>query len=84
MFAPHGYAPQKLDEEPGYGNGHVEDGNDYRRLEKEFLRASALIERRREIVASKGSSEAGSTILEHDAYDQEKGEDRFCVRQYCQ
>ena len=58
-----------LDEEPYDGGEHEEYGNDNRRLEKEFFRASALIERRREIITSKGSSKAGSPILEHDSYD---------------
>src|SRR3989344_4809638 len=52
------------------------------RIEKEFLRAAALVERRCEIVASECSTESCAAPLKHDADHEEKGEDDFRIRQY--
>jgi hypothetical protein len=53
--------------EVGYRGNHEKDRDYDRGVEKEFFGASALIECRREIVATEGSSDAGAPLLEHDA-----------------
>ena len=70
-----------VQKEVRYRCQYKENRDDDRRVEKEFLSASALIERRREVVAAEGSAQGGAALLEHDAYDEERSEDDFRVRQ---
>ena len=70
------------DEESSDSRKNEQDRNHDGRVEKEFLRATAFVERRCEIVPSECSSESGAALLKHDADNEEKGEGYLDIGQY--
>ena len=71
------------DQEPEGSRYGEEQRDDDGRVEQKLLRAAALIECRCEVVASEGSSERGTAILQYDADYEEEGEDDLRIRQEC-
>lgn len=59
----------RLDKESSYGSSHKEKCNHDSCLKQELFRATPLIERGGEVVATKSPSEVGTALLKHDSND---------------
>lgn len=62
---------RSLEEEPDDGREHEENRDNDGRIEQELLSATALVEGRCEIVASKGSTQGRPSVLKDNTRDEE-------------